>query len=139
MTVQKRNLFGDVAPQGTSFDPDGPSQVVPATGQVNQQYRPPAQAQRQDSSYGLDSELSRDRGEVDAYKRARARHSGISWDDDSNETSCGVELDANDSDDFRTTGRVDGEEFGTTTGGTDQLVQRAAGGDTGEEFGKAVL
>jgi hypothetical protein len=66
--------------------------------------------------------------------------------DDGSQGSAGVELEHSDEstdvdDTFHTTGRVAGEEFGYAIAGDDgPLVQRSAGGDTGEGgYGKAIL
>lgn len=96
-------------PQGTGFSPDGPSQVDPITGQVYD-YTPPAQAARQSTSYGLDSDLSRGRGSEADFRAAQAQSSGVR-----DGGSAGFALSHDSDDALETTGSV-GADTGTGYG-----------------------
>jgi len=118
---------------GDGASQDGPSD--PNTGAINKSYSPPAPSARQSTDHGLDSELSRGRGSEADFRRAQAQSSGVR---DSGGPGFALSHDSDDA--FETTGRV-GDDTGTGYGiaGTDPLVTRSAGADTGEDgYTKAI-
>jgi hypothetical protein len=87
-------------------------------------------------------------GDVQAFRATRDAYSGIPSSMDGGISSAGYELEWSgergvDADDTSfPISTVDFEEFGTTAGGTDQLITRSAGGDdqrdTGQSGGRAI-
>lgn len=127
MAIQGNFLFKDHGRAEVPSSGDGSAigaATTPATGEANRSYEAPPVAPRMDTRGGLDSTLTRaGRGDelTTAYRSSAARHGGIDYDADSNESSCGVELGA-EKDSFTTTGNPPSEFGGTTTGGSDRLV-----------------
>ena len=90
-------------------------------------YQEPTPSPRLDTTGGLDSQLSRDRDPTSDYRRAQAQASMISAGG-SPGIGIGGAVDAG----FDTTGELPDNsnvQSTTTTGGTDELVRRSAGGD----------
>ena len=137
MSIQSRRIFGDPQPSGSSGDgasQDGPTD--PNTGAGIPGYVPPTASDRMDTTGALGDTTAH--GDVHEYEITRRSFSGVDHDADSNMTACGVELGSSGRDDFHTTGSAPDQNPGYGIAGTDPLVTRAAGADTGEDFGKVV-
>lgn len=134
MSVQKRNILGDPVPSPSSGD--GAS-GAPLANPLNS---PPASTPK--PSAGLNSRdalagLSREHGDHEgAFRSAADRSQGVA--DDGSQGSGGFGLGGDTDDAMSTTGSVPDQQIAYGTAGTDKLVQRDAGADTGQAFGKAV-
>jgi hypothetical protein len=119
MAIQRRNIFGPPAQAASSGDGSSVESAFDLnTGERLAGYRAPQVSDRLDTSGGLDSTLTRGgRGDelITAYRSSAARHGGIDFDADSNETSCGVEL-GSEVDRFTTTGHVNPDSNFQSTG-----------------------
>lgn len=111
MAVGKRNILGDPG--------DGSYQTAPSSAPL--------------STAGAFDSGQRGADDVAAYRGGVQRYSNVPSDSNDQAGGVGPEGDSG----LSTTGNAVGEEFGTTTGGSDSLVTRP-GGDSGDAFGKAV-
>jgi hypothetical protein len=129
MSVQNRNLFGAGVPNGSSGNgasAQGPTD--PNTGEKLPGYKAPQPSSRLSTSHGLDSQLSRDRYAENegAFKAAQARFTGEKC-----QGSYGMGTGGATDSRFDRTGNPPSGPgaFGTTTGGTDELVLRKGSAD----------
>ncbi len=115
---------------------------MPYDGNRNADYVAPVPTARQNPKGGLDTEIT-DRREGDLttpFRVSHALHHGVDWDA-GNETSYGT-IVGGSGEGFTTRGNPPStsDAFGTTTGGTDRLVQSTRGADEGDTgAGKAVI
>jgi hypothetical protein len=105
-----------------------PAAVWPDTGEDNPLYRPVPVRPVEDPSRGLDTDISRQHGDVAAYRVTSAQVCGIDHDAPSDITSAGMIVDRSGPDAFSTTGSVqaDGDYESSIVGDRDELTTRDA-------------
>jgi hypothetical protein len=107
----------------------------PNTGASIPGYQPPLSPPSLSTVGGLDSQLSRDRDPSADYRRAQAQSSMVTG-----AGAAGFGLSHSADSEFSSTGTVPADSTGVAGGpaADHRFVQRTAGADDGEEFGKSI-
>jgi hypothetical protein len=147
VSIVRRNIFGDPALAGSSGNgSDSPPQSDPNTGDTNDTYQAPQPSSRMDATNAMGDPTAH--GDISSYRQTYDRLTGAIPDDasaygrdlgDSDQftaqTDTGSGPDSGDADESSDTGSTGA---GKAIAGSDPLVTRSAGADSGDAFGKAI-